>query len=266
MWSTRSRTSSGIDRDGAPGGFANAAGGARPTPVSILGNLGRKPLLSPAVRKRWGQSVAATLDANPAVERIETPAAQAYYCIDFLTPEQCVSLIRVIDANRRPSTTLAVDGDPTFRTSESCDMNRWAPEVEPIDNAIADLLGIPRENGETMQGQRYAPGQQFKAHHDYFHKDQPYYAGVTKDGGQRTWTAMIYLNPVDEGGATWFPQAGFRVEPQVGLLLAWNNMGEDGEPNPNTMHEGSPVTKGMKYIVTKWFREGAWLPSLARAY
>lgn len=222
--------------------------------------FGKQSNLSPAARKKWGQSVAATLDAAPGVHRVEVSAIQAYYCPDFLDPQQCAMLMKVIDSNLRPSTTLTVDGDPGFRTSQSCDMNRWAPEVQPIDCAIADLLGITHANGETMQGQRYAVGQLFKPHHDYFHADQGYYAGVTKDGGQRTWTAMIYLNDVADGGATWFPQAGFKVDPRPGLLLAWNNMDASGEPNPNTLHEGMPVLDGVKYIVTKWFREASWLP------
>jgi prolyl 4-hydroxylase len=29
------------------------------------------------------------------------------------------------------------------------------------------------------------------------------------------------------------------------------------------MHEGMPVVKGTKYIITKWFREARWLPSYA---
>lgn len=214
-----------------------------------------------AIRKQWGTRVAARLDADPRAHKVETDRAQVYYVPDFLDQQQCLSLMQVIDANRRPSTTLAVNGDPNFRTSESCDMDRWSPQVYPIDSAIADLVGIDPENGETMQGQRYAPGQQFRAHHDYFHADQPYYAGVTADGGQRTWTTMIFLNSVEEGGATWFPQAGFRVEPRPGLLLAWNNMTPDGEPNGHTLHEGMAVMKGTKYIITKWFREGRWLPA-----
>lgn len=224
-------------------------------------NLLRRPVTSAANRKQWGTRVAERLEADPRAHRVETDRAQVYYVPDFLDQQQCQSLMKVIDANRRPSTTLAVDRDPDFRTSESCDMDRWAPQVQPIDSAIAELVGIDPENGETMQGQRYAPGQQFKAHHDYFHASQPYYKGVTSDGGQRTWTAMIFLNKVEEGGATWFPQAGFRVEPLPGLLLAWNNMGLDGEPNPHTLHEGMAVVKGTKYIITKWFREGRWLPA-----
>lgn len=226
----------------------------------------RPPRLSAAARRKWGESVAARLDADERAHRIETPHIRAYAVLDFLDAGQCDSLIRVIDGNLRPSTTLAVEGDPNFRTSQSCDMNRWSSDVQPIDDAIADLLGITRANGETMQGQRYAVGQQFKAHHDYFHRDQAYFDRVTRDGGQRTWTAMIYLNDVTEGGATWFPQAGFRVEPRRGLMLVWNNMDADGEPHPDTIHEGMPVTKGVKYIITKWFREGAWLPSDAKPY
>ena len=82
---------------------------------------------------------------------------------------------------------------------------------------------------------------------------------MERSGGQRTWTAMVYLNDVDEGGATWFPKAGIRVTPRRGLLLAWNNMKPDGSPNDQTLHEGMPVVEGVKYIVTKWFREGFWV-------
>jgi prolyl 4-hydroxylase len=140
-------------------------------------------------------------------------------------------------------------------------MDRWSPDVRPIDEAIAMLIGIDPDNGETMQGQRYAIGQQFRPHHDYFHENEPYWPSMVACGGQRTWTAMIFLNDVEEGGATWFPQAGIRVAPKRGLLLAWNNMNPDGSPNTLTLHEGMPVVKGTKYIITKWFREGRWLPN-----
>jgi prolyl 4-hydroxylase len=211
------------------------------------------------VRRLAGETVARRLEANPAVKRAKIDVAQVYYHQDFLTPVQCARLIKLIDATRRPSTLLSTSPDAQFRTSESCDMDRWSPDVRPTDEAIAELLGIDASHGETMQGQRYAPGQQFRAHHDYFHAGESYYDKVVESGGQRTWTAMIYLNDVREGGATWFPQAGIRVAPKRGLLLAWNNMNPDGSPNLATLHEGMPVVQGTKYIVTKWFREGSWL-------
>ena len=219
----------------------------------------RTPPRTSRVRELAGRQVGARLDADPRVQRAQIDAAQFYYCPDFLDARQCAVLIRLIDQNRRPSTLLSDNPDKNFRTSDSCDMDRWSPDVRPIDESIAALLGIDPNQGETMQGQRYAPGQQFRAHHDYFHEGESYYAEVSRQGGQRTWTAMIFLNDVAEGGATWFPQAGVKVAPKRGLLLAWNNMSLDGSPNDKTLHEGMPVVDGVKYIVTKWFREGAWV-------
>lgn len=204
------------------------------------------------------RDVAQRLQAHPGVKQAKIATAQVFYLLDFLTDRECASLITLIDKYRRPSTLLSPATDPNFRTSESCDMDRFSPLVQPIDERIAGLLGIDAPHGETMQGQRYGPGQQFRAHHDYFHADQPYWPRMKAEGGQRTWTAMLYLNDVDEGGATWFPQAGIRIPPKKRMLLAWSNMAPDGSPNPYTLHEGVAVTKGTKYVVTKWFREQPW--------
>jgi len=219
----------------------------------------RKAPAPPTLRQQIGTRVAERLDANPAMIRAEVPGVQVYYHLDFLDAVQCDTLMALIDANRRPSSLLSDRDDPNFRTSDSCDMNRYAPEVQPIDEAIAALLGMAPDHGETMQGQRYAPGQHFRAHHDYFHETESYWQQMQASGGQRTWTTMIYLNDLAEGGATWFPQAGFKIAPRRGLLLAWNNMNPDGTPNPLTLHEGTDVVDGTKYIVTKWFRERSWL-------
>ena len=212
-----------------------------------------------ALRQAFGSQVAARLDANPAVQRIAMDTVQFYYQDKFLDPATCKRLIAVIDSKRRPSTLLSDRPNSNFRTSESCDMDRWSPDVQPTDEAIATLLGIDLLHGETMQGQRYAPGQQFRAHHDYFHESESYWAKMQEQGGQRTWTAMVFLNDVPEGGATWFPQAGVKIAPKRGMLLAWNNMNPDGSPNGLTLHEGMPVMEGVKYIVTKWFRERPWI-------
>ncbi|NIJ22546.1 prolyl 4-hydroxylase [Sphingomonas japonica] len=218
----------------------------------------KKPPTPSPLRAMIGATVSARLDANPAITRIATDKIDAFRYPDFLSDAECRTLVALIDKGRRPSTLLSAAHDPNFRTSESCDLERFAPEVRAIDERIAETLGIAPENGETMQGQRYAPGQQFRAHHDYFHQGEPYWEDVTRQGGQRTWTAMIFLNTVAEGGATWFPQAGMRAKPVKRMLLIWNNMGADGGPNPLTLHEGMAVVEGTKYIVTKWFREGIW--------
>lgn len=211
-----------------------------------------------ATRAAIGDAVAARLSADPRMQRLPSDTVQAWRCPAFLDDANCDWLVQLIEANRRPSTLLTDRGSNANRTSDSCDMDRNADGIRQIDRYIADSLGIPPEHGETMQGQRYAPGQHFRAHHDYFHEGESYWPRMQATGGQRTWTAMIYLNDVEEGGATWFPQGGLRVRPSKGLLLAWNNMAADGSPNTQTLHEGMPVIAGTKYIITKWFREQPW--------
>ncbi|MGC6399648.1 prolyl hydroxylase family protein [Sphingomonas sp. FW199] len=219
----------------------------------------RRPPEPSPVRAEIGAHVKARLDANPRLKRANIPNADIYFGADFIPQATCDLMIARIDAGSRKSTLLSDSADPYFRTSDSCDLDRWAPDIQPVDEAIADLLGIHPNYGETIQGQRYAPGQQFRAHHDFFHSTESYWADMQKSGGQRTWTAMIFLNDVEEGGATWFPLAGVKFRPKRGFLLAWNNMLADGSPNYDTLHEGMAVTQGTKYIITKWFREGPWI-------
>ena len=69
---------------------------------------------------------------------------------------------------------------------------------------------------------------------------------------------MAYLSPVAAGGATHFTNAGVSIDPQPGSLLVWNNAREDGVPNEDAMHAGTPVLDGTKYVITRWYRVRAF--------
>jgi prolyl 4-hydroxylase len=196
--------------------------------------------------------------AQPGVQRVPSPKLDLFIRKRFLGAAECAEIIRLIDLSRRPSTIADDNGDPTFRTSETCDLDGSNPAVAAVDAKIVALTGLDPAHGEPMQGQRYAVGQEFKAHTDYFEPggaDFPVYCSVS---GNRTWTVMIYLNEVGAGGATRFTAIGKTIQPEPGKLLAWNNRLRDGGINPNTMHHGMKVRSGVKYIVTKWFRERPW--------
>ena len=79
-----------------------------------------------------------------------------------------------------------------------------------------------------------------------------------KQGGQRSITAMCFLNDVEQGGETAFTAIGISVPPERGKLLIWNNHTPTGLPNEQTMHAGTPVIAGTKYIITKWYRTRKW--------
>ena len=200
-------------------------------------------------------SPAERLATAAGAQRVPTRELELFIVRDFLDLETCAAIIERIDDRRRPSQIADDLGIADFRTSETCDLDRKDPIVARVDGKIADLLGLPLAFGEAVQGQRYAPGQEFKAHTDTFEPGGFDYFVHTAKMGQRTWTAMIYLNQPEEGGATRFKAIGKTIQPETGKLLVWNNLLCDGRPNPATLHQGLKVRRGTKYIITKWFRE-----------
>ena len=153
---------------------------------------------------------------------------------------------------------MSDDPVPAFRTSETCYLYPANPAVAAVETRLDALTGIDPIHGELLQGQRYALGEEFKAHHDFFHTDQHYWREQVVMGGQRTWTAMAFLNEPEAGGRTHFPAAGITLTPRTGNLLIWNNMDETGAPNSASLHQGMPVELGVKYVLTKWYRERPW--------
>jgi prolyl 4-hydroxylase len=200
---------------------------------------------------------AGRLVATAGVQRVPTRVLELFIVRHFLDPGTCAALIERIDANRRPSEIADELGIANFRTSETCDLDWRDPIVGEVDRRIAELLALPLASSEPLQGQRYASGQEFKPHTDTFEPGGYDFLVHTADSGQRTWTAMIYLNEPEDGGATRFKIIGKTVQPETGKLLAWNNLLPDGRPNPATLHQGMKVRRGTKYVLTKWFRERA---------
>ena len=204
-------------------------------------------------------SSATTLLKHPGVQRVPTPRLELFIVRGFLTPEACAALIELIDRERRPSTVADPNGDHYFRTSETCDLAADdSPVIPALDAVLSAFSGIDPVFGEPLQGQRYAVGQEFKPHTDYFEPSGADFGKFCSAAGNRTWTFMIYLNAPEAGGATRFKVIDKTVQPETGKLLAWNNRRADGTLNPATLHHGMKVRKGVKYVITKWYRERPW--------
>jgi prolyl 4-hydroxylase len=200
----------------------------------------------------------AVLAAQPGVIRVPARNIELYFKKRFMTPEQCAPIVERIEAERRPSTIADDYGGTAFRTSETCDLDGTDPVVAELNAAICALTGLDPAHGEPIQGQRYAVGQEFKLHTDYFEPNGADYMKYCAVAGQRSWTVMIFLNEPDDGGATRFKRIDKVIKPETGKLVAWNNMDLAGQPNPWTLHAGLPVKAGTKYVITKWFRQRPW--------
>ncbi|WP_152435758.1 2OG-Fe(II) oxygenase [Erythrobacter sp. THAF29] len=205
-----------------------------------------------------GDSSIEFLRAHQGVKRVPSPKIEMVVKSRFLSAEHCDELIALIDRNRRPSTLADYNGDAAFRTSETCDLSREDEPVDRLERMLDEFTGIDPAHGEQIQGQRYEVGQEFKQHTDWFNPDGTDWEKFCSVSGQRTWTFMIYLNDVEAGGATRFKPVGKTIQPERGKLLGWNNRNPDGSGNVNTLHHAMKVRKGLKYVITKWYRERPW--------
>lgn len=182
----------------------------------------------------------------------------------FLDEATCRDLIDLAHPRMKRSSVVhhaeGVRIDET-RTSSGCHFRRGEMAlVADIEQRIAELTGIPPENGEGLQVLHYLPGQHYVPHWDYFPPESPSSADIVRPelGGQRVATFIAYLNTVPLGGETEFPRAGVKVAAVQGNACFFSYCTADGQLDPLTLHAGCAVIDGEKWIAVKWLRKGRY--------
>lgn len=182
---------------------------------------------------------------------------------NLLSDEECDALISLSrDKVERSSvvnaSTGAYDIHP-HRTSAGTYFQRGENALlQRIESRIAELVDCPLEQGEPIQVLHYQAGGEYKPHFDYFEPAHPGNQEVLSLGGQRIATLIMYLNDVALGGSTVFPEIGLDVLPRKGHAVYFAYCDDDGKLDTRTLHGGSPVSEGEKWIATKWFRQRAY--------
>ena len=181
----------------------------------------------------------------------------------LLSNEECDELVRLAEPKLTRSTVVnaatgSYDVHPD-RTSRGGHFLRGENElVRRIEARISDLTHFPVENGEPIQILHYVPGAEYKPHFDYFDPALPGNEKVLSLGGQRVATLVMYLNDVQAGGSTVFPEVGIDVLPKKGNAVYFAYTTDDNQLDPRSLHGGSPVQAGEKWIATKWIRQRAY--------
>ena len=191
------------------------------------------------------------------------------YCADpiiyvvkrFLSDEECKAFIEVGKDKVERSTVIS-DGEHEVhaaRTSYNC----WVPHdsndiVHEVSKRFSILAKMPINNAEQYQLVFYGPGNEYKPHFDAFDKNTEEGRNNWFPGGQRVLTVLAYLNDVEEGGETDFPDVGVSIKPSKGDAVIFHNCVEGtSDIHPKALHGGSPVIKGEKWAVNLWFRQEA---------
>ena len=144
------------------------------------------------------------------------------------------------------------------RTNSSCFIPHQYDEIfEKVSFTISKLLNRDLSTAEDFQIIHYTKDQEYKPHFDAFAMDGSELSRTnTKYGGQRIFTALCYLNNVEKGGGTIFPEIPLEIKPERGKLIIFKNtIYGKNTIDSKALHGGSPVIKGQKWAFNLWFRE-----------
>lgn len=130
------------------------------------------------------------------------------------------------------------------------------PAVQTIVDTVAAVAGLPGRHAERLQVIRYSQGGEYRPHFDSYDLDSECGRRCTASRGQRTHTALLYLNEGFAGGETVFPRLSLKVRPRQGAILTFENcVSGTTLRHEKSLHAGAPVLDGEKWAATLWFRE-----------
>ena len=118
-----------------------------------------------------------------------------------------------------------------------------------VNARISLVTGAPVIHQEVTNILHYARAQEYSAHYDFYPPE------VAAQKGQRVATMLVYLNDAYEGGETEFPKLNWRFKGKAGDALLFFSLSPEGLPESASLHAGLPVTKGDKWLLSKWIRD-----------
>ncbi|UHA75148.1 2OG-Fe(II) oxygenase [Paenibacillus sp. 481] len=166
---------------------------------------------------------------------------------NVLSDEECDELIE----NARERLQRSKIGEDRtvnqIRTSSGvfCEENET---ITTIEKRISRIMNIPIDHGDGLQVLQYTPGQEYKPHYDFFAETS------RASANNRISTLVMYLNDVEEGGETTFPMLNLSVSPNKGMAVYFEYFYSNHELNELTLHAGTPVITGEKWVATMWMR------------
>lgn len=197
-------------------------------------------------------------------DAVQHHAAPRVFTIEnFLPKPVCAWLIKQAKKNlvRAPVQTAARNGAFSVddaRTNSAAGTSHLQPDlvVQLVNMRIAAAIGLPLENQEPTNFLHYARGQQYGRHFDFITQEEEQgFARELATIGQRVATLLVYLNEDYEGGATEFPLLDWRFKGKTGDALIFWNLSARGEREMNSLHVGTAVAKGEKWLLSKWVRQ-----------
>ncbi|MCX7089444.1 MAG: 2OG-Fe(II) oxygenase [Methylococcales bacterium] len=229
-----------------------------PKPAAVENPAAAEKYRYEASRIASGNTLNVTDRAVSVSMRLAQPDIVAFD--DFMSRAECERLIA--DSIEKVERSGVVDPETgktiiiPARSSEGCYFQRGENAfIQQLDARISAVMNWPIDHGEGIQILHYTNGGEYRPHFDYFPVEQSGSATHLAKGGQRVATFIMYLNDVEAGGETVFPDVGLNIVPRQGSAVYFSYVNSLGQIDPATLHGGAPVIAGEKWIATKWMRQ-----------
>lgn len=177
-----------------------------------------------------------------------------------MSADECEQLIALAKPRLKPSTIVDPLSGKDIVSEKRSSYGMFfrlheTPLVSKLDTRIAEIMNLPVENGEGIQILYYPQGAGSEPHFDYLQATNPANQASIARSGQRCSTLVCYLNQVDAGGETVFPETGWAVTPVRGNAVYFEYANSLGQTDPASLHASNPVIAGEKWVATKWMRQ-----------
>lgn len=133
------------------------------------------------------------------------------------------------------------------------------PVIEELSLRVAEVVGLPLDQAESLQVIHYDKSQEYAPHYDAWDASTERGQRCMLKGGQRLVTCLMYLNDVPGGGGTSFPNLDMEVRAKKGRMVLFHNCYQGRNlRHPDSLHGGMPVVEGEKWACNFWFREAVY--------
>jgi prolyl 4-hydroxylase len=173
------------------------------------------------------------------------------YSIDaFLTDEECDRLITKSQPHLVPCLVKNDENGKVEQDSVRTSTNANVPqcEVPSIVEKITNLARCTADQLEILQVLNYKKGQEFIPHTDGFVGK---FDACGFEQASRQVTIFCYLNDVNEGGSTNFPEIRLAIQPKKGTAVIHFPADVQMREDTRTLHQGSPAIDE-KWLLTTW--------------
>jgi len=129
--------------------------------------------------------------------------------------------------------------------------------VRTIERRIAAATDWDLTALEPSSVIRYQPGHEYRPHVDYFTSEQiaQNKQQLEDFSGQRVVTFLICMEAPLQGGETLYDRVGVRIGYRRRMAAMHFNTAADGKPEPLSLHSGTPVLAGEKWLLRTTLRE-----------